>query len=332
MLALGDKQYGCGGYQPFLQSFDPSWGRFLSKIHPVAGNHEYQPSGGTDCAPDAAGYFRYFGAAAGNAQADSAWNAGAWHMIALNGECGDVGGCDAASPQGQFLRNHLGSSECTLAYWHEPYYNGASRVSDYRYFWQTLYAAGADIVLNGHVHAYARFAPQDPDGNVNASRGIRQFIVGTGGKSQGSLPGSANVEFAASRFGVIKLRLHATSYDWQFVAVDGRSSTRALLPATERARRERVPPMSETLETTGPGAVDPRAEQHMVPMRDGVDAGDRRLPAGRRRPVAGGAGAAAVRQERALLLDAVHRAALHRPRLRVPRPGRARQVPLRGRG
>jgi Calcineurin-like phosphoesterase len=221
VLSLGDNQYGCGGYQPFLQSFDPSWGRFLSKIHPVAGNHEYQTSGGTDCAPDAAGYFRYFGAAAGDAQADSAWNAGAWHMIALNGECGDVGGCDAASRQGQFLRSHLGSSRCTLAYWHEPYYNGASRVSDYRYFWQTLYAAGADIVLNGHVHAYARFAPQDPDGNVNVSRGIRQFIVGTGGKSLGSPSGSANVELAASRFGVLELRLHATSYDWQFVAVDG---------------------------------------------------------------------------------------------------------------
>jgi hypothetical protein len=221
VLSLGDNQYGCGGFQPFQQSFDPSWGRFLSRIHPVAGNHEYQTTGGTDCAPDAAGYFRYFGAAAGNAQADSAWNAGDWHIIGLNGECSDVGGCDRASQQGQFLRSHLGTRKCTLAYWHEPYYNGGSRVSDYRYFWQTLYAAGADIVLNGHVHAYGRFAPQDPDGNVDASRGIREFIVGTGGKSLGSLSGSTNVEFTASRFGVIKLRLHAASYDWQFVAVDG---------------------------------------------------------------------------------------------------------------
>lgn len=221
VLSLGDNQYGCGGFQAFLQSFDLSWGRFLAKIHPVAGNHEYQPSGGTDCAPDAAGYFRYFGAAAGDARADSAWNAGSWHLIGLNGECGDVGGCDAASPQGRFLRDHLGSKKCTLAYWHEPFYNGASRVSDYRYFWQTLSAAGADIILNGHIHTYARFAPQDADGGANPSRGIRQFIVGTGGKSLGSLPGSSNVEFTASRFGVIKLRLHATTYDWQFVAVDG---------------------------------------------------------------------------------------------------------------
>jgi hypothetical protein len=221
VLALGDLQYGCGGYQPFQQSFDPSWGRFASMIHPVPGNHEYQTSGGTDCAPDAAGYFRYFGDAAGNAQGDTAWNAGAWHMIGLNGECGDVGGCDDSSPQGTFLKSHLGSSTCTLAYWHEPYANGTSRNGLYRDFWQTLSAAGADIVLNGHIHTYARFAPQDPDGQVDSAHGIRQFIVGTGGKSQGSLPGSQNVEVTWKGFGILKLGLHDASYDWRFVAVDG---------------------------------------------------------------------------------------------------------------
>jgi hypothetical protein len=221
VLALGDLQYGCGGYQPFQQSFDPSWARFFSMIHPVPGNHEYQTSGGTDCAPGAAGYFRYFGAAGGNAEADSAWNAGAWHMIGLNGECGDVGGCGASSPQGRFLRSHLGTKRCTLAYWHEPYDNGNNLIADYRDFWQTLSAAGADVVLNGHIHTYARFAPQDPDGQVDAAHGIRQFIVGTGGKSQGSIPGTHNVEFTQSGFGILELRLHDASYDWKYVAVDG---------------------------------------------------------------------------------------------------------------
>ena len=221
VLALGDLQYGCGGYSAFRDSYDLSWGRFFGMTHPAPGNHEYQASGGTDCAPDAAGYFHYFGAAAGDAQADSAWNAGAWHMITLNGECGAVGGCDSASPQGQFLRSHLGSKKCTLAYWHEPYYNGASRNNKYRYFWQTLYAAGADIVLNGHIHTYARFAPEDADGGADAAHGIRQFIVGTGGKSQGSIPGSTNVERSWSGFGILKLRLHDTSYDWTMVSVNG---------------------------------------------------------------------------------------------------------------
>jgi acid phosphatase type 7 len=221
VLPLGDEQYGCGGFSAFQQAYDLSWGRFLGMSRPIPGNHEYQTTGGTDCGSGAAGYFRYFGSAAGNAQADTAWNAGSWHMIGLNGECADVGGCDAASPQGQFLRSHLGSRTCTLAYWHEPYYNGASRIADYAYFWRTLYAAGADIVLNGHIHTYARFAPQSADGQADAAHGIRQFVVGTGGKSQGSLPGSQNVEFTRSGFGVLKLRLHDASYDWTMVAVDG---------------------------------------------------------------------------------------------------------------
>jgi hypothetical protein len=221
VLALGDNQYGCGGYSAFQQSFAPTWGRFLSKIHPVAGNHEYQTSGGSDCAPNAAGYFRYFGAAAGNAQGDYAWNIGAWHMIALNGECGNVGGCNAGSAQGKFLQANLGSSTCTLAYWHEPYYKGSgSPASAYSYFWNTLYAGGADIVLNGHIHTYARFALQDANGNVDTG-GIREFIVGTGGEDKASPPGSTNVQFTAKAFGLLELTLHPASYDWKFVSTDG---------------------------------------------------------------------------------------------------------------
>ncbi len=222
MLALGDDQYGCGGLTAFQQSFDPTWGRFKAKIHPVPGNHEYQTSGGSDCAQDAAGYFQYFGAAAGNAQGDYAWNIGAWHMIALNGECSHVGGCNAGSPQGQFLQSNLGSSTCTLAYWHEPYYNGsAGRSSKYAYFWNTLHTAGADIVLNGHVHTYARFAQQDANGNVDTAHGIREFIVGTGGEDHGSLNGSTNVEAQANAFGILELTLHPASYDWKFVSTAG---------------------------------------------------------------------------------------------------------------
>jgi acid phosphatase type 7 len=222
VLALGDDQYGCGGFSAFESSFDPSWGRFKAKIHPVPGNHEYQTSGGSDCAPNAAGYFRYFGAAAGNPQGDYAWNIGAWHMIALNGECGNVGGCDAGSPQGQFLGSHLGTSQCTLAYWHEPYYNGGGIASTkYDYFWQTLRAAHADIVLNGHIHTYARFAPQDASGNADPD-GVREFIVGTGGEDHGSLNGSTNVQASAGGdFGVLELTLHPAGYSWKMVSTTG---------------------------------------------------------------------------------------------------------------
>ncbi|HEY3763955.1 MAG TPA: metallophosphoesterase [Gaiellales bacterium] len=222
VLALGDDQYGCGGYSAFQASFDPSWGRFKSKIHPVPGNHEYQTNGGSDCAANAAGYFKYFGAAAGDAQGDYAWNIGAWHMIALNGECGDVGGCDAGSPQGNFLKANLGTSRCTLAYWHEPYYDGSgSTSSKYAYFWNTLYGGGADIVLNGHIHTYGRFAQQDPNGNADPARGIREFIVGTGGEDHGSLNGSVNVQATDKTFGVLELTLHPASYDWKLVSTNG---------------------------------------------------------------------------------------------------------------
>jgi acid phosphatase type 7 len=143
-------------------------------------------------------------------------------MIALNGECGNVGGCGAGSPQGNFLNANLGTSTCTLAYWHEPYYNGTGTGSSkYAYFWQTLYAAGADIVLNGHIHTYGRFAPQDPNGNVDNARGIREFIVGTGGEDHGGLNGQTNVQATANAFAVLELTLHPASYDWKLVSTSG---------------------------------------------------------------------------------------------------------------
>jgi acid phosphatase type 7 len=222
VLALGDNQYGCGGYQAYLQSFGPSWGRFMSMIEPVPGNHEYLTSGGTDCAANAAGYFEYFGSAAGDSNGDYAWDIGTWHMIALNGNCRSVGGCNTRSAQATFLNNNLGSSQCTLAYWHQPYYTGATKVSSaYSYFWRTLYNAGADIVLNGHLHTYARFAPQDPSGNPDPIAGIRQFIVGTGGEGLSNLKGPNNVEYTNKSFGILKLTLHPSSYDWQFVNASG---------------------------------------------------------------------------------------------------------------
>ena len=155
--------------------------RFKAKIHPVPGDNEYE-TGGTDCASGAAGYFRYFGAAAGDSRGDYAWTLGGWRLIALNAECGHAGGCGSSSPQATFLRSQLGAAQCTLVYWHQPYYNGTSRTaSSYRAFWDILYSGNADVVLNGHLHNYSRFAPQDAGGHVDAAHGVRQFIVGTGG-------------------------------------------------------------------------------------------------------------------------------------------------------
>jgi hypothetical protein len=220
VLALGDNQYQCGSTQQFQQSFDPSWGRFKAMIHPVPGDNEYE--GGAGCPRDAAGYFQYFGAAAGNARGDTAFTLGKWRLIGLNAECSHAGGCGASSPQATFLRNQLGSAKCTVVYWHQPFYNGTSRTSStYRAFWDILYAEHADIVLNGHLHNYARFAPQDASGHVDQAGGVRQFIVGTGGRSLFSLDGSRNVETTTKQYGILELRLHATSYHWAFVNTAG---------------------------------------------------------------------------------------------------------------
>lgn len=234
VLALGDTQYYCGGHSAFLESYDRSWGAFKSITHPSVGNHEYLTSGGTGCNAGNAGangYFTYFGASAGaRGQGYYSFDLGAWHLIALNSNCGDADGCSATSPQGRWLAADLAvhRSLCTLAFWHIPLFDsGGFAESGTRPLWQILYDNGADLILNGHDHIYERFAPQTPTGALDRQRGIRELIVGTGGASHSSIThNAANSEVTnATTFGVLKLTLHPTSYDWSFVPVPGGTFT-----------------------------------------------------------------------------------------------------------
>jgi hypothetical protein len=234
VLALGDNQYYCGGYQAFLQSYDPSWGRVKSITHPVVGNHEYLVSGGTGCDPsntNAAGYFQYFGSAAGTqGQGYYSFDVGAWHLIALNSNCSQAGGCGSASAQYKWLQSDLAAhpNQCTLAYWHIPLYSSGGRANaNSKPFWQLLYTAHADLVLNGHDHIYERFAPQTSTATVDQANGVREFIIGTGGADHTSIVAiAANSQVRnASTFGILKLTLHSASYDWQFVPEAGQTFT-----------------------------------------------------------------------------------------------------------
>jgi hypothetical protein len=234
VLALGDNQYYCGGYQAFLQSYDLSWGRVKSITHPAVGNHEYLTSGGTDCTTantGAAGYFNYFGSAAGSpSQGYYSFDVGTWHLIALNSNCSSAGGCGSTSPQGQWLAADLAAHTnfCTLAYWHIPLYSSGGRASsNTQSIWQTLYNNNVDVILNGHDHIYERFAPQTPNATVDTARGIREFIIGSGGANHTSLATiAANSEVRnVDTFGILKLTLHPTSYDWQFVPEAGKTFT-----------------------------------------------------------------------------------------------------------
>jgi hypothetical protein len=222
VLALGDNQYECAGYDAFLQSYGPSWGRFKSMTFPVLGNHEYQSSGGTDCSAGATGYFRYFGARAG--QSGKGWystDLGGWHLIALNSECGQAGGCGAGSPQETWLRSDLraSSAQCTLAFFHRPRFGPSSSddTDAMGTVWSDLEEADVDVVLNGHVHAYARFQQLGASGAPD-SDGIREFIVGTGGRSHEGIgtPRSTVQALTTSEFGVLKLTLRDGAYDWAF--------------------------------------------------------------------------------------------------------------------
>jgi hypothetical protein len=232
VLALGDNQYECGGFNAYLQGYDPTWGRVKSITHPVPGNHEYQTTGGTDCDPTgtATGYFSYFGSAAGlPTEGYYSYDVGAWHLIALNSNCAAVGGCGQGSPQEQWLRADLQSHSnvCTLAYWHHPRFTSGliGDDSDVAAFWQDLQTAGADVVLNGHAHGYERFAPQDGAENYDPVQGLREFVNGSGGDDfQAFATGKRLSESRqADTFGVLTLTLHSTGYDWRFVPVAGGS-------------------------------------------------------------------------------------------------------------
>jgi hypothetical protein len=225
VMAVGDLAYPDGSKENF-QCYEVTWGRVKSRTRPAPGNHEFHSSGATP-------YFDYFGSAAGDAKAGYySYELGAWHIIVLNSECKDVGGCEAGSLQEKWLRADLAAHPvaCTLAYWHKPLFSsGSAHGNDLtvKPLWQALYEANADVIIGGHDHDYERFAPQTPDGLADSARGIREFVVGTGGKNHrpfGEVKPNSEVRDATA-FGVLKLTLRPKGYDWQFIPEAGRNFT-----------------------------------------------------------------------------------------------------------
>lgn len=232
VLTLGDNQYDNATLSEFLASYDPSWGRAKPITHPAIGNHEYLTAG-------AAGYFDYFGTEAGERGSGYySFDVGTWHLVALNSNCSKLPagsgahGCDEGSPQNDWLEADLAAhpSECTLAYWHHPRYSSGGHGNHVTMTpsWRDLYAAGAEVVLNGHSHDYERFAPQDPVAGADP-QGIREFVVGTGGVGTtafGTTKPNSEVR-ATGNFGVLRLTLHPNAYDWSFAAAAGSTLTDA---------------------------------------------------------------------------------------------------------
>lgn len=218
VAVLGDNAYDSGTPQEYASGFGASWGPLFSLIHPVPGNEDYGTAG-------AGGYFGYFGAAAGAPGSGYySWDLGTWHLVALNSNCAEAGGCGPGSPQDDWLRADLAAnrSPCTLAYWHHPLFTSTGAVAPnlaMRRIWSDLQAVGADLVLNGHAHLYERFAPQDALGNADQG-GIREIVAGTGGKS---LHTFSQVQANSERrdrdnFGVLEIRLGGADYGWRFIS------------------------------------------------------------------------------------------------------------------
>jgi alkaline phosphatase len=207
---LGDIAYPDGSAQDFADCFDPAWGAIKDRLRPVPGNHEYDTNG-------AAAYFDYFADAAG--RADEGWYSfdhGDWHVVALNTNCSETGGCGPDSPQLAWLRADLrdNPAECTVALMHHPRFStgrhGDTDAVDP--LWDALAAAGADLVLAGHDHSYERLRGD----------GMRSFVVGTGGRSLYQFfrpPSSRTEERQDSSYGLLWLALGDGSYEWRFISV-----------------------------------------------------------------------------------------------------------------
>ncbi len=246
VLTLGDNQYECNTSTAFAASYEKSWGAFKDITHPAIGNHEYgKPCHRNDATP----YFDYFSQAAGpRNQGWYSFDVGAWHLIALNSECSygkgelAVGGCNTGSPQVEWLAKDLAAhhNACTLAYWHEPRFSSGEHgdAEQMTTIWNDLVAARVDVVLSGHNHDYERFEPLGSAPMDSASpgsgpvfqnptpdkQGIREFVVGTGGKNFYSFaaPMLKGEQVRADHtYGVLRLALHANSYSWDFKRASG---------------------------------------------------------------------------------------------------------------
>ena len=205
VLTLGDHAYPTGSVDDFTNCFDPPWHDLTPRTEPAPGNHEYETANG-------AGYFGYFGDRARSGY--YVITRGDWRIYSLNSSVID-------QTQLRWLKADLAAhpAACVLAYWHEPLFT--SRLDgpspSVKPFWDLLYAAGADVVLNGHAHSYERFAPQTPDG-VAAEDGIREFVVGTGGATPGlfgAIAANSEVQHTGI-WGALRMRLEPGGYRWEF--------------------------------------------------------------------------------------------------------------------
>lgn len=216
VFTAGDNAYPRGTNSDFRNCYEPSWGRHKGRTRPTPGNHDME-------SPGAGPYFNYFGANAGPpGQGYYSYTAGTWTIYALNSSLP----IDRSSIQMQWLQQELEmtGSRCSAAIFHHPpFSSGPHGEHPYlRDLWRTLYAARVDVVIAAHDHLYERFGAMDADGRAEPGRGMRQFVVGTGGARLVPFVRVApNSEMRISDFGVLRLTLQGGGYRWDFLQANG---------------------------------------------------------------------------------------------------------------
>ena len=207
VIGLGDLQYEEGTPGQFADAWDETWGRFSDRIVTVPGNHEWRS--------DLSGWYETFGS-----EVPAASRAGGWGIYLVDANCDRVD-CDE---QAAWLDQQLAADpgRCQLVAWHQPRVSsggGAEESTDP--LWQAAVDGRADIVLNAHDHLYERFTRMD-GGLQPADVGVREFIVGTGGKSLYLFgePETGSEARVPDTFGVLELTLDPTAYAWRFVDID----------------------------------------------------------------------------------------------------------------
>jgi acid phosphatase type 7 len=224
LLPLGDLQYETGTLAEFNSRYHTTWGRLNDIARPVPGNHEY-------FTPGAAGYFDYFAQRGVNVGARTqgfyAHSIGDWQFLALNTNCSAIGGCDENSPQYRWLQSELllNRRKCAVAYMHHAYLSSGRNggTPELRPFMRLLHSNNVEIVLAGHDHTYERFSPITPEGVPDAARGLRFFVVGTGGRDLynfASLQPNSEIRYNQD-FGVLRIVTKEGGYDWAFVNIAG---------------------------------------------------------------------------------------------------------------
>lgn len=213
VFTAGDNVYPYGSPANYRDCYAPTWGRHRWRTRPAPGDHEHSSA-----------YYAYFGGAAGPAgRGYYAYEKAGWQIVVLNTNLPLTRGSRQLDWLDRTLRE--AGALCQVAVLHVPRFSSGAKhgaSEEVRAAWDVLFRHGVELVLSGDSHIYERYPPLDPAGRADP-RGVRQFIVGTGGRYLHDLTDRSPASEArdASTFGVLKLTLRPAGYAWEFVPAAG---------------------------------------------------------------------------------------------------------------